>query len=154
MHTSFRARATAALFGYLTSIVAFAEPGIEYRFDAKSRVIGVNAIVDLESAMTEPGSNCSQRIADLVIDEVVYEGASDTIVGFRAQKPGITANTWYGVFSMNTKRLYQNLGNAERHRVHELVKKGAKVVVAYQVCGSGGFASVRDVFAKSAINSP
>ena len=125
-----------------------------YNYSSKFEVSGVNAVVDLEPAMTESGSGCEQRLADLVVDEVVYEGASDIIIGFRAQKPGSSAKSWYGLFSMNTKSLYQKLPNPERHNVQQLVKKGAKVIVTYQVCGSGGFSSVRDIYAKTAVNNP
>ena len=149
-----RTFATTLLSIVLPFTNAFAEPGIVYRFSPKFEVIGVNAIVDLEPAMTESGSGCEQRIADLIVDEVVYEGASDIVIGFRAQKPGSKANTWYGLFSMNTKLLYRKLPNPERHNVQLLVKKEAKLIVVYQVCGSGGFSSVRDIYAKAAINNP
>ena len=151
-----RAFKAILLSAILVSLPAIAEPGIVYRYSSspKVEVIGVSAVVDLEAAMTETGSGCEQRIADLSIDEVVYEGASDIVIGFRAQKPGNGTNTWYGVFAMDTKALYRKLPNPERHNVQLLVKRGAKVIVTYQVCGSGGFASVRDIYAKSAVNSP
>ncbi len=46
------------------------------------------------------------------------------------------------------------LANAERGHVENRIKKGAKLIVVYQICGSGSFVSVRDVFDKSAINNP
>lgn len=136
----------------LFPLESLAEPDIAYQYSPSPtlNIVGVNAIVNLEEAYKD----CDQRIADLVIDEVVYEGASDTVIGFRAQKPGKKTDTWYGLFTMSTESLYGKLSNAERRNVLLLVKKGAKVIVAYQVCGSGSFSSVRDIYAKSAINNP
>ena len=138
------------------AVNSFAEPGIVYRYSTppKLEISGVNGIVELEAAMTEPGSGCEQRIADLVVDEVVYEGTSEMLIGFRAKKPANGSSEWYGLFSMATKALYQNLSNAERRNIQQLIRRGAKLIVIYQICGSGGFASVRDVFAKSAVNNP
>lgn len=133
---------------------ALAEPGIVYRYGPKLDIIGVNAIVDLERAYTEKGDSCEQRIADLVIDEVVYEGANEIVIGFRAKLPGNNTNELYGLFTMDTTSLYKKLSNSERRNVQLLVKKGAEVVVTYQICGSGGFISVRDIYAKSAVNNP
>lgn len=129
---------------------AHAEPGIVYRYSPapKVKAIGVQAIVDLEPAMTETGSGCEQRMADLVIEDVVYDGASDRVVGFRAPKTGL------GMFKMETDKLYKSLSNAERRAPLLLIRRGAKVLVTYQMCGSGGFISVRDVWDKSAINRP
>ena len=143
-------------FCALAPLSASAGPGIVYKYTKppKTDIVGVNAIVDLESAETEQGSSCDQRIADLTIDEVVYQGASELIIGFRAMKPANGSSEWYTLFSMTTKELYEKLSNAERRYPQQLVKKGAKVIVTYQVCGSGGFVSVRDIFAKSAINNP
>jgi hypothetical protein len=148
--------AIAASASALTLKPALAEPGIVYSYSPppKFGVTGVNAIVNLEEAQTEDGSGCEQRIADLVVDEVAYEGASDIVIGFRAKKPGNNKNEWYGLFSMNTQALYRKLPNPDRRNVQLLVKRGARVIVVYQVCGSGGFASVRDVYAKSAVNNP
>lgn len=130
-----------------------AEPGIVYRYaiSPKLQIVGVDAVVDLEPA--ETGNNCSQGIAETTIDEVAYEGTTDIIIGFKAQKPGTASNAWYGLFRMATSVLYRKLPNAERHYVQILIRKGARVIVVYQVCGSGGFVSVRDVWARAAMNS-
>lgn len=131
---------------------AHADAGIEYQFGDKLKNTGVSAIVGIEEPMTAPGDNCSQRIADVVVDEVVYEGVSDMLAGFRAKKPA--PKEWYGIFRINTDALYKSIPNAAHGDVLKLVKKGANLVVTYQVCGSGGFVNVRDIFKKSAINNP
>lgn len=131
---------------------AQADAGIEYQFGDKLKITGVNAIVGIEEPMTAPGDNCSQRIAEVVVDEVVYEGSSDMVAGFRAKKPA--PKEWYGIFRINTDALYKSIPNAAHGDVLKLVKKGANLIVTYQVCGSGGFVNVRDIFKKSAINNP
>jgi len=94
-------------------------------------------------------ADCSQHIAELSIDEVIYENNSDYIIGFRA-KP-TKNNQMLSSFAMDTKELYHKLGNAGRLNVQLVIKKAAPVIVTYQKCGSGGFISVKDVFKKSVV---
>jgi hypothetical protein len=133
--------------------VAYAgPPSLIYQYGPGAKVIGVNALVNIEEAQTESGSNCDQRIAEVVVDEVVYEGVSTMIAGFRAKKPA--PKEWYVLFRMDSRAIYQSISNAASADVQALISKGARLVVIYQVCGSGGFVSVRDVFKKSAVNNP
>ena len=136
------------------STIACGEPDLVYLYASSPKVeaASVNGIVDLVPADTTFGSGCEQRIAELTIDEVVYKGENDDVIGFRAEKPGGDGIEW--LYTMNTAKLYEKLPNARRHDVKKLVKKGKEVIVTYQVCGSGGFTSVRDIFAKTAINHP
>lgn len=151
-----KARITASI-AVLTGAMALmgaahAGAGLVYQYGDKSQGRAIIAIVGIEEPMIAPGDNCSQRIADLVIDEVVYDGASDTILGFRAKKP--PPKEWYGIFRIDSRSLYREIPNADRAEVLKLISKGTHVIVTYQVCGSGGFVSVRDIFKKSAINNP
>lgn len=141
-----------ALAMSVCAAVAHADAGIEYQYNNKLKITGVNAIVGIEEPMTTPGDNCSQRIADVVIDEVVYSGVSDMVAGFRAKKPA--PKEWYGIFRIDTDSLYKSIPNAAHGDVLKLIKKGTSVIVTYQVCGSGGFVNVRDVFKKTAVNNP
>jgi hypothetical protein len=81
-----------ALLTHSNASVAIAESRIVYRYstDQKPRIVGVAAIVNLE----EPYKECDQRIADLLVDEVVYDGSSEIIVGFRARKPSSKTGGW------------------------------------------------------------
>jgi hypothetical protein len=97
--------------------------------------------------------DCDQRLADLIIDEVVYRGASTTVIGFRAKKPG--ADKGITLFEMDTYELYRRLGRlpeyagpgyAENRDVQKVIRKGQRVLVVYQMCRSGGEKHVRDVF--------
>lgn len=129
-------------------VPANAEPGLVYQFDSKAKIIGINALVGIDAPMAD----CDQRIADVVVDEVVYQGASNIVEGFRAKKPA--PNEWYALFSIDSQAVYSALPNASRGNVQKLISKGAKLIVVYQVCGSGGHVSVRDIFKKSALNNP
>lgn len=145
-------QAVLICFALVFAFTVNAEPGLIYQFGDKGKIVGVKALVGVEAPMIAPGDNCDQRIADVVVDEVVYEGASDTVAGFRARKPA--PNEWYGLFSIDSKSVYAALPNATRADVQKLIGKGARLIVVYQVCGSGGYISVRDIFKKSAINNP
>ena len=135
------------LWMVISSCSAHADVTIQYQYDNKPNITGVRAIVGIE----EPLSDCDQRIADLVIDEVVYDGASDLVLGFRAKKPA--PQEWYGIFRINDA-LYKSISNVEHSQITNLIKKGARVIVTYHVCGSGGYVYVRDIFKKSAMNNP
>ena len=136
----------------ISSLVAAVQPKVIYQFSDQAKVIGVNALVGIEEPMLAPGDNCDQRIAELVVDEVVYEGTSEKITGFRAKKPA--PREFYGLFKIDSDAVYGALPNAARSDVQKLINKGARLIVVYQVCGSGGFLSVRDIFKRSALNNP
>jgi hypothetical protein len=144
-------RIALAGFTIISGLSANAEPGLIYQYGDNANIVGVKALVGIEAPMVAPGDNCDQRIADVVIDEVVYEGKSDIIAGFRSKKPA--PNEWYGLFSIDYRAVYDTLPNATRSDVQKLIKKGAKLIVIYQVCGSGGQVTVRDIFKKTAINN-
>jgi hypothetical protein len=111
------------VISFLAPLKADAEPAIVYQYDSRSNVIGVNGPIGIG----EPMDDCSQRIADVKVDEVVYEGASDIIVGFRATKPA--PNEWYGIFRIRSDVVYKAIPNATRSDVQRLIKKGAQLIV-------------------------
>lgn len=110
-----------ALWVVTSSGTAHADVTIQYQYDSKLNVTGVNAIIGIEEVFPD----CNQRIADLVIDEVVYDGASDLILGFRAKKPA--PQEWYGIFRISDA-IYKSISNAERSQITRLIKKSAHVV--------------------------
>lgn len=142
---------SVAIFTF-ASFAAGAKPAFVYQFGSNGKVVGINALVGIEKPMVEVGDNCDQRIADLVVDEVVYEGLSEIISGFRAKKPAPNEN--YVLFTIDSKAVYGALPNAARRDVQKIINKGSRLIVIYQVCGSGGYFSVRDIFKKSAVNNP
>ena len=131
--------------------LAYAKAAIVYEYDTHARVIGVSAIVGIEAPMIEVGDNCSQRIADVVVADVVYRERG-VITAFRAKKP--PPKEWYGEFRIDSNAIYRSLPNAKHLDVQKIIHKGAHLMVIYQMCGSGGFASVREIFKNSAVNNP
>lgn len=134
------------------SVVCSAEPALVYERGLEGGVEDVRALVGIEEPMAAPGENCDQRIAELVVDEVVYDGVSNMVAGFRATKPA--PNEWYGIFRLDNAAVYKALPNSAHGDMLRLFKKGNELIVVYQVCGSGGFVSVRDVYKKSTLNNP
>ena len=84
--------------------------------------MGVNALVEIE----EPMDMCEQRIAQIVVDEVVYVGASETIAGFRANKPRPFER--HALFSIDSKAVYTAIPNAARGDVQKLTPTFAHCV--------------------------
>jgi len=94
--------------------------------------------------------DCQQALREVVIDTVEYdEPMSDTIVGFRTRDDpaqGVTA------FPIESEPLYRTLSNAQQADVARVIHKGPEtVLVRYQVCGSGGYVSVLDIYRTATI---
>lgn len=131
----------------LSSVANASKPSIVYRYEgASSTPIGV---VGLQDAYTDPMDNCGQRIADVTIREVVYDGASDIIEGFRISNPKKDEPRKRFIIDE-----LHNLSMGQMGELSRIVEAGAKVIVIYQICGSGKFHTVRELWLKSAVNNP
>ena len=144
MRTSKNILITATLALSATTLAA---PSVVYRYNMAGAQTPI-AIIDLERAYTAPSENCSQRFAEVKIDQVVYDGVSEIIAGFRAKKP--QPNEWTGLFRLTTK----DLGKFEMRELAKIVQQGHKIFTLYQICGSGEFVSVREIWLKDAVNNP
>lgn len=119
-----------------------------YQYDDDFNIVGVNGLIGIEELMHD----CDQRIANIVVDEVKYEGVSDVITGFNARKP--TSKKIDFFFNIDSADIYRASDKITKSDVQKLIHKGAKLIVVYQVCGSGGYFFVRDIFKLSALNNP
>lgn len=138
------------LFAWMGSS-AQAAPGLVYQYGPHKKV-EVRALVGVEEPMTAPNDNCDQRIAEVTVADVAYNGTSDMISGLRATKPA--PNEWTGLFSINSKAVYDAIPDVTRTDLQKLIHRGARLIITYQVCGSGGYASIRDVYMASSLNNP
>lgn len=108
--------------------------------------ISDSSFVDIEAAMPD----CGQHIAEVVIDQVVYKNVSDIIAGFRIERP--SPNGLYSLYRIRTSS-YEHLSKVEQYSVlSDLVSKGAQLIITYQICGSGGFIYVENIYKASVFN--
>src|SRR5690606_19848743 len=64
-----------------TSAVSARDPAI--LFDTSSGQSLPVALVGVEEAFTDALDNCTQHITNVTVDEIAYDGASESIAGFR-----------------------------------------------------------------------
>ncbi|WP_319585298.1 hypothetical protein [uncultured Desulfobulbus sp.] len=129
-----------------SAAVSGQKPKIVYKYDNFAQPTGVKAIIDIEETDTQ----CDQRIALITVEEVLYEGSSEQVEGFRAKLSSDKIDYLFSIY--NNKAIYENLPNAARRDVLQLINKGSNLLVDYQVCGSGGFFSVRNIFSARFVN--
>ena len=106
-----------------------------------------SSFVDIEPAM----SDCEQNIAHVKVSQVVYENVSDIIAGFRIARP--SPNELYRLYRIK-RSAYKKIPNSTLSHLGDLIHNGADLVIAYQICGSGGSVYVRDIYKASIFNLP
>ena len=127
---------TATLF---TQSILAQEPAILYSDSAEGET--PVAMLDLE----KPFTDCRQQISDIIVDDVVYNGASEMIEGVRVDAAKSTNGiTLYRISNTNI-----TLG--QMRALNLLVVKGAPLIVLSQTCGSGRFTTVRELWSKSVL---
>jgi len=133
-----------SLFLSIFTVQAFAnEPSVVFLGSgAKEKPV---AMINIEEAMTAPGDGCTQLINEVVVSEVTYDGSSEIINGFRVNPAkNIKSITLYRISS-------DKMTSYDNDQLQRIVKKGARLIVLAQICGSGGFTSVREIWLKNAI---
>lgn len=103
------------------------------------------AMIGFEDAYTQPMDNCSQHIAEVVVGDIAYDGASEIIAGFRMDPAR----------SKNGVTLYRidpaDITAGKMRELQKIVRKGSRLIVLAQTCGMGRFTSVREIWLKSAL---
>lgn len=103
------------------------------------------ALVGVEEAFTDPLDNCTQHITNVIVDEVAYDGPSESIAGFRVDPEKSTNGvTLYRLGSTN-------ITSGQMRELRNLFRKNARLIVLAQTCGSGKFTSIREVWLASAV---
>ena len=125
-------------------ISALGDPAFSFEYDSNGNVIEVMGFVGLQ----DPYRDCEQKISNVIVDEVVYEGISRIIGGFRGRMTGHPYGT-HVLFHIDD--LYSKISNAEMSFIPEIIKKGAALIVIYHVCGNGGYHHVRGLFKGAAL---
>lgn len=126
-----------------SSVASARDPAI--LFDTSSGQSQPVALVGVEEAFTDALDNCTQHITNVIIDEVAYDGASESIAGFRVD-PDKSSNgiTLYRLDS-------SNITSGQMRELRKLFRKNANLLVIAQTCGSGKFTTIREAWLASAV---
>lgn len=127
-----------------TSAVSARDPAI--LFDTSSGQSLPVALVGVEEAFTDALDNCTQHITNVTVDEIAYDGASESIAGFRVD-PDKSSNgvTLYRLDS-------SKITSGQMRELRKLFRKNAKLLVIAQTCGSGKFTTIREAWLASAVD--
>lgn len=118
-----------------------AEPEMIYEDSKPIALIGLSEVWRSGGA-----SGCENHIGTFEVEEIAYDGVSEIVGGIRV-KPVVSfwdkkSSTAPSLMRLNTDKL----SNIERSWLPTLVDKGSKLLIAYNICGSGGFQYVRDIY--------
>jgi hypothetical protein len=118
-------------------------PIVKYGASAKGgKGRSPSAIVNIETVMRD----CEQGLGKFTVEQLDFDGASTRIKGFRA----IDHRQRRHYFSLDPR--IHEIANADRGALGELLREKRELIVTFQRCGSGGYLSVKDVYAQSAID--
>jgi hypothetical protein len=90
-------------------------------------------------------SGCENHAGFFKVDDIAYDGTSEIVEGIRVKALGKNSSDKESVTLM-TFDIKSSLSNADKSWVPKLVSKGSKLFIAYSICGSGGYQSVRDIY--------
>ncbi len=98
----------------------------------------VSGIINLDQTFTEPGSGCEQWIGTVKVSGVQFSSSGTTIEQFRFK------DKRDNLISVPTN--FKNLSNAERGVANSFIREGQTYFAHIQICGSGGFASLVNIY--------
>ncbi len=108
---------------------------ITSKMQVNSRVAG---LINMDTAMNEPGSGCSQMIGRIKVESLQFS------------KSGVVLESFYftdakgNVYSVPTN--IEKLPNALRSQANSFIRQGRNYFAHIKVCGSGGFASLINLY--------
>jgi len=91
-------------------------------------------------------SGCENRSGSFEVQEIVYDGTSEIVSGIR-----VTPVTGFFDAKDRTVPLLirldtKMLSNVDRGWIPTLVNRGNRLLIEYDVCGSGGFSSAQNIY--------
>lgn len=98
----------------------------------------VAGLVNMDSLLVDPGDNCSQMAGAIKIEGVQYSASGATLESFRFTDP---KGNQYSVPTNITK-----LSNGERSEANRFIRQGKTYFAHIQMCGSGGYASLINLY--------
>jgi hypothetical protein len=105
--------------------------------DVKSRVVDAG-LVNMDDMMLERGSGCQHFVGPVKIEGVQFSASGAILESFRF------TNSKGDQWSVPTN--IGKLSNAERSRANSLIRVGKQYLIDVNVCGSGGFASLVNLY--------
>ena len=100
-------------------------------------IIGLSEIPDRKTS-----SDCQNRLGRFVVSDIAYDGLSEIVQGVRVKPLGAKKDAGEVLIRIDSDRL----PNVDRSWLPALVDRGSQLLIAYQICGNGGFMYARDVY--------
>jgi hypothetical protein len=107
--------------------------------NGKAETHSVDAgLVNMDDMMLESGSGCQHFVGVVKIDGLQFSQSGTTLQSFRF------INSKGDQWSIPTN--IEKLSNAERSRANNLIRVGKQYLIDVNVCGSGGFPSLVNLY--------
>lgn len=103
----------------------------------ESRLVDAG-LVNMDDMMLEPGSGCQHFVGVVRVEGIQFSRSGATLESFRFTNP--KGDQW----SIPTN--IGRLSNIERSRANSLIRVGRQYLIDANVCGSGGFASLVNLY--------
>jgi hypothetical protein len=108
------------------------------------------ALIGLEDVIVNSSgeiTGCDNRLGLFEVDDIAYEGVSEIVGGIRVKKirADIEQQSTGNVPSLIRINAGQ-LSNLVASWLPTLVQKGSRLLIAYNICGNGGFQYARDIY--------
>ena len=111
------------------------------------------ALLGIEAVQDVPNSGCSNHVGKFKVDEIAYDGASRLVGGIRV----IPLGSWWTELTKRQASTFigiqiDELSNMDKSWLSTLVMKGNKLLIAYSICGMGGYYEARDIYLLDELN--
>ncbi|MAE50732.1 MAG: hypothetical protein CMH27_02870 [Micavibrio sp.] len=135
---------TLGLLLLIPASQAFAEASVVYN-DSNYPI----ALIGLDKA-PEDGDMCSTHFGKFMVDDIAYEGVSEMIGGIRVKQinKDMSVDKQVKLIRLDTS----DLSNAASGWLPTFFNKGKPLLIAYNVCGNGGFHYARDIYDPENLN--
>ena len=103
------------------------------------------ALVGLQEAFNDAG--CSFQLGNFIVDSIAYEGTSNLVAGVRVLRlASLTSKPKDDdvpyLITIDTSKLSE----ADKGWIPKMVRRGSRLLISFNLCGSGGFESARDIY--------
>ena len=131
----------------LGSATALASPELIFKKGSRVPI----ALIGLEDVPGD-GSGCSTHLGTFVVDSIAYDGVSEVVRGIHVTSLPGAPKTHNLVEPFLITINNGKLSEADQGWVRALVRKGSKLLIAYDTCGNGGYDSARDIYSSGNLN--
>ena len=113
------------------------------------------ALIGIEDVIVNSTDNytgCENRLGLFEVDDIAYDGVSEIVGGIRVKSIGTGIEKQGKTAAPSLIRINASeLSNVDASWLPTLVQKGSRLLIAYNLCGNGGYKYARDIYRAEAL---